>query len=130
MAKSARASTRKRNNANLRTKVFKPVEDARLARLSAKLQEIADAPKPETEKEMDVDGKEQEADPETEIAQDDKDEAMQWAAVTSSSKHTRGKKSFGKIVKKTPKRRVKAKSQMVFPSEIARKKRQSKTKKT
>ena len=58
------------------------------------------------------------------------DEAMQWAGVTSSSKHSRGKKSFGKIVKKTPKRRVKAKAQMVFPSEIARKKRQAQTKKT
>lgn len=72
MAKSARASTRKRNNANLRTKVFGPASDARLERLSAKLQEIANAPKPETEKEMEVDGKEQQIDPETEALQDEK----------------------------------------------------------
>lgn len=57
MAKSARASTRKRNNANLRSKVFGPAQDARLERLSAKLQEIANTPKPETEKQMEVDGK-------------------------------------------------------------------------
>jgi hypothetical protein len=72
MAKSARASTRKRNNANLRTKVFGPAHDARLERLSTKLQEIANAPKPETEKEMEIDGKEQQADPETDLLQDEK----------------------------------------------------------
>lgn len=60
MAKSQRASTRKRNNANLRTKVFGPAQDARLERLSAKLQEISNTPKPETEKKMEVDAEEQE----------------------------------------------------------------------
>ena len=55
MAKSARASTRKRNNAKLRTKVFGPAIDARTERLSAKLQELANAPKPEEEKKMEVD---------------------------------------------------------------------------
>lgn len=57
MAKSARASTKKRNNANLRSKVFGPAHDARTERLSAKLQELANTPKPEQEgkKDMDVD---------------------------------------------------------------------------
>ena len=55
MAKSARASTRKRNNANLRTKVFGPAFDARTERLSAKLQELANTPKPDEEKKMEVD---------------------------------------------------------------------------
>lgn len=72
MAKSARASSRKRNHANLRSKVFAPAHGARTERLSAKLQEIANAPKPETEKQMEVDGKEQEADLESKAPQDDK----------------------------------------------------------
>ncbi|TGZ81080.1 hypothetical protein EX30DRAFT_395887 [Ascodesmis nigricans] len=41
MAKSARASRIKRNNAALRDTVHKPVEEARLARLSEKLLEVA-----------------------------------------------------------------------------------------
>lgn len=49
MAKSARSSVRKRNNATLRAKVFGPVYDARTARLSAKLLEIAATPKRSTE---------------------------------------------------------------------------------
>ena len=55
MAKSVRASVVKRNHRNLRAKVFGPVHDARTARLSAKLQELAAKPKPEAEKVMDVD---------------------------------------------------------------------------
>ncbi|KAI2642554.1 hypothetical protein GGS21DRAFT_177631 [Xylaria nigripes] len=47
MAKSARASSRKVNNQRLKAKVFSPVEQARNARLSAKLLELAAAPKPE-----------------------------------------------------------------------------------
>ena len=56
MAKSARASVVKKNHRELRRKVFGPVHDARTARLSAKLQELAAQAKPETEKAMDVDG--------------------------------------------------------------------------
>lgn len=55
MAKSARASTKKRNNAKLRTKVFGPAIDARTERLSAKLQELANTPKPDEKKKMEVD---------------------------------------------------------------------------
>src|ERR1700761_2690635 len=57
MAKSARASEVKRNHRKLRATVFGPAHDARTARLSAKLQELAAKPKPETEKAMDVDEK-------------------------------------------------------------------------
>ncbi|BCR89069.1 DUF2423 domain-containing protein [Aspergillus chevalieri] len=53
MAKSARASETKRNHAKLRATVFGPVSDARTARLSAKLQELASQPKPpQDEKKM------------------------------------------------------------------------------
>lgn len=47
MAKSSRASSRKANNQRLKANVFGPVEIARNARLSAKLLELAAAPKPE-----------------------------------------------------------------------------------
>ena len=62
MAKGARASTRKRNNATLRAKVFRPAYDARTERLSAKLQELASAPRPEQEKTMYVEEEKKEAD--------------------------------------------------------------------
>lgn len=62
MAKSARASSKKRNHANLRKKVFGPAHDARTERLSAKLQEIANTAKPDDEKPMEVDGEKLEGD--------------------------------------------------------------------
>jgi hypothetical protein len=40
MAKSARSSAKKANKRALKDKVFGPVEDARIERLSAKLQEV------------------------------------------------------------------------------------------
>lgn len=54
MAKGARASTKRTNRTALRARVFKPLEDARAARLSAKLQEIIAQPLPERP-EMDLD---------------------------------------------------------------------------
>ncbi len=56
MAKGARASSRKRNNAALRAKIFGPAVDARTERLSAKLQELVSRPKPVDERAMLVDG--------------------------------------------------------------------------
>lgn len=58
MAKSQRASTRKRNNAVLRSKLFGPAVDARTERLSAKLQELATKPKADQERTMEVDEQE------------------------------------------------------------------------
>lgn len=52
MAKGARASTIKSNNAKLKANVFGPIETARTERLSAKLLELASAPKPVRETEM------------------------------------------------------------------------------
>lgn len=60
MAKSARSSVTKNNNRKLRKTIFGPAHAARTARLSAKLQELAAKPKPETEKAMDVDDKSEE----------------------------------------------------------------------
>jgi hypothetical protein len=64
MAKSSRASTIKSNNQRLKAKVFGPVESARAERLSAKLLELAAAPKPprpEAEEMKIVDGEEESA---------------------------------------------------------------------
>ena len=52
MAKSSRASSVKANNQRLKKNVFGPVEDARTARLSAKLLELAAQPKPQRDTEM------------------------------------------------------------------------------
>ena len=63
MAKGLRASTRKRNNAKLRSTVFGPVIDARTERLSAKLQEIAAKPRPDQERGMEVDSTDEKGTP-------------------------------------------------------------------
>ena len=57
MAKGLRASVNKRNKSKLRDRVFGPVEAARTERLSAKLLELAQQPKPARDTEMLVDGK-------------------------------------------------------------------------
>lgn len=59
MAKSLRSSVKKGNKARLRSKVFRPVEDARTERLSAKLLELAAKPNPTAALDptsMDLDG--------------------------------------------------------------------------
>lgn len=55
MAKSQRASSRKRNNAAIRNRLYHPATDARTERLSAKLQELASKPRQDEERAMDVD---------------------------------------------------------------------------
>ena len=47
MAKGLRASTKKANRVKLRSRVFRPVEEARTQRLSTKLIELASKPKDE-----------------------------------------------------------------------------------
>ena len=47
MARSLRSNRGQVNKSNLRKKVFNPVEHARAERLSAKLLELAQQPKPE-----------------------------------------------------------------------------------
>lgn len=69
MAKSARASSEKVNKARLRAKVFGPVEEARVARLSARLMQIANS-KDDDEMTDAVDAKEQEQEQESKKADD------------------------------------------------------------
>ncbi len=54
MAKSARASTKKSNRTKLRARVFRPIEDARTQRLSAKLMALASQPRPDRLDAMEV----------------------------------------------------------------------------
>lgn len=66
MAKSSRASSKKANNQRLKASVFGPVESERQKRLSAKLLEIASAPKPVPERQMeDAEGQEESEDKKT-----------------------------------------------------------------
>lgn len=58
MAKSSRSSARKANAHRRATNINGPVEQARAERLSAKLVEIAQQPKPETS-DVNMDGKSQ-----------------------------------------------------------------------
>lgn len=55
MAKGLRSSTRKANNQRLKNNVFGPVEAARAERLSAKLMELANQPKPQHDTDMKTD---------------------------------------------------------------------------
>lgn len=129
MAKSARASTRKRNNANLRAKVFGPAHDARTQRLSEKLQQLAAAPKPETEKTNDTAENAEAQNPDSVNTNDvpdvDMDEAAAIAAAQPRSKRTKQSKGIKKRSSRT-----KPKHQVVFPSDIARRRRQSKAKRS
>ncbi|KAI9718970.1 MAG: hypothetical protein M1812_003855 [Candelaria pacifica] len=55
MAKSSRSSSKKANKSKLRSRVFRPVENARTERLSAKLLHLASQPKPTETDAMKID---------------------------------------------------------------------------
>ncbi|KAL6245099.1 hypothetical protein RBB50_007874 [Rhinocladiella similis] len=120
MAKSARASVTKRNHRNLRAKVFGPAHDARLERLSAKLQELAAKPKVNEEKAMDVDEATEQVegeDPTNDSAEEmevDADGAKTKSAE-SRSKKSRSNAKGHRVSKRKPR------NMMVFASERARK---------
>ncbi|KAF1733395.1 hypothetical protein ACQRIT_003968 [Beauveria bassiana] len=101
MAKSGRSSTRKANNRRLAATVFGPAETARAERLSAKLQELAKQPKPETS-----DANMEDADVEAEAADAGDAVAMDVDKKRAASKRI-GRK---RIDKRKPK-----KASIVFP---------------
>ncbi|KAH8895151.1 hypothetical protein GQ53DRAFT_642268 [Thozetella sp. PMI_491] len=107
MAKSSRASSVKANNRALKKNVFGPVEDARTARLSAKLLELAAQPKPQRDEKMDEDAGE---------AKDESKEDEPTKMDDSASKKAGGKR-------KIEKRRVKKKSSILFHNKFADKKK-------
>ncbi|KAF3024353.1 hypothetical protein E8E14_014171 [Neopestalotiopsis sp. 37M] len=117
MAKSSRASTIKTNNQRLKAKVFGPVEQARRERLSAKLLEIASAPKPEkpeAENEMKIVDDETEAKAEQDDGKENLAAAITTMDVDKPSSNTRNSKN--RIAKR------KKPSKIVFPKHGDRKK--------
>lgn len=90
--------------------------------------ELANLPKPDDEKKMDVeDEKAEKDDSATTAAQiEDEDEDMKWTAMQQSDHRKSRSKAVsraGRIAKRKPR------NQVVFPSELARRKRSIKAKK-
>ncbi|EEU39571.1 uncharacterized protein NECHADRAFT_81891 [Fusarium vanettenii 77-13-4] len=103
MAKSSRSSTRKANNRRLVANVFGPAESARAERLSAKLLELAQQPKPESsDVKMSVDEDNEES--------NEKEDAEEVTTMDVDS----GKPSSGRIEKKRGDKRKQKKSKIVF----------------
>ncbi|CAG8115501.1 unnamed protein product [Penicillium olsonii] len=96
MAKSIRASVSKRNRATLRKNFFGPIVDARTERLHAKLQELADKPRPEAPEKS----KREQAEDEAAKAQLGGDEAMDV-----DSKAPKSAKKVGRVQKRNQKPR-------------------------
>lgn len=138
MAKSARASVTKKNHRNLRKKIFGPAHDARTARLSAKLQELAAKPRVNEDKTMDVDSTAQEDGGEqstngvlegeyssqmaatcthsiTEMELDGEGVSMKPSKSRSDKDKARSSRKAHKVSKRKPR------NSMVFASERARK---------
>ena len=118
MAKGQRASTVKRNNSALRAK-FAPIYDARTARLSAKLQEIAAQPKPVREETMDVDANEDGSKDQEE--DDDSDIDMKGTTKSKKKPEITKKRGPTRVMKKIANR--KAKKSIVFERNAGKKKR-------
>ncbi|KAK4945183.1 hypothetical protein LTR10_015609 [Elasticomyces elasticus] len=120
MAKSARASDTKKNHRNLRKKVFGPAHDARTARLSAKLQELAAKPRVNEDKIMEVDSTPQEEGGEqiTNGGSEEMEldgEGVSMKSSKSRSDKARASRKAHKVSKRKPR------NSMVFASERARK---------
>ncbi|KAF9871618.1 hypothetical protein CkaCkLH20_10816 [Colletotrichum karsti] len=107
MAKSARSSVRKNNNQRLKKNVFGPVESQRTERLSAKLLELAKAPKPEKEADVNMDADEQD---DAQINPDEGDEDIKKAEDTRMEvDSSKPRRRSGRIQKQ------KKTSKIVFP---------------
>lgn len=118
MAKGARASTRKRNNAALRAKIFGPATDARTERLSTKLKELISKPKPAQDKvmadyNMGEEVKEKGSRVDHANLVDDMDVDPQTTIPKRKHKHYTSKVEKKKAHRKTHK---KAKNSIVFPA--------------
>lgn len=120
MAKGQRASTVKRNNTALRAK-FAPIYDARTARLSAKLQEIAAQPKPPRDETTDVDAEGlkagQNSDSDSDVDMNGVSKSKRKNPVGGSTK----KRGPTRVMKKIANR--KAKKSIVFERSAGKKKR-------
>jgi hypothetical protein len=120
MAKGQRASTVKRNNTALRAK-FAPIYDARTARLSAKLQQIAAQPKPSRDETMDADAEGlkvgQNSDSDSDVNMNGVSKSKTKKSVSGSTK----RRGPTRVMKKIANR--KAKKSIMFERSAGKKKR-------
>ncbi|GAD99331.1 hypothetical protein ANI_1_6134 [Paecilomyces variotii No. 5] len=123
MAKSSRSSVEKRNRAKLRATVFGPAVDARTARLSAKLQELAAQPRP---KDTDAAGMEvgnstdkQDANSATQKVQNP-DAEMDIDGTNASTTKASSSKKNGRVQKR---RNKKPRSSIVFSRHSSKEKK-------
>ncbi|KAK7520939.1 uncharacterized protein IWZ02DRAFT_273437 [Phyllosticta citriasiana] len=109
MAKSSRSSVKKTNNQKLKKNVFGPVENARAQRLSERLLELAQQPRPAKD-EMEVENNQH---PESNDARPEETEAaeMELDDEPKPSSSASSKKKAGRVQKK---RRGKATSTIAF----------------
>ncbi|KAI1617495.1 hypothetical protein EDD36DRAFT_3160 [Exophiala viscosa] len=121
MAKSARASDTKKNHRILRKKIFGPAHDARTARLSAKLQELAAKPRVTEDKTMEVDSTPREEGGEQSTNGGSEEMELDGEGVSMKPSKSRSDKarSISRKAHKVSKR--KPRNSMVFASERARK---------
>ncbi|KAF2143037.1 uncharacterized protein K452DRAFT_286661 [Aplosporella prunicola CBS 121167] len=111
MAKSSRSSIKKTNNKNLKTRVFGPVENDRTERLSQKLLELAQQPRPaKSEMEVEKDEAAAEAQPDAQ-ADNSEDMELDDANATTKPSMTSLKKKTGRVQKK---RRGKPQNTLTF----------------
>ncbi|CAI6333440.1 unnamed protein product [Periconia digitata] len=118
MAKGLRASSTKSNRTALRSRVFEPVENARLERLHQKLLEVAQQPKPENPKknEMELDAPEGSNDAASNDDDFPKDMDVDGATTATSSSSSKSKQKDRKAMRKAKKlRRTKPKNAIRFP---------------
>ncbi|SPN98337.1 uncharacterized protein DNG_01384 [Cephalotrichum gorgonifer] len=121
MARGLRSNARKANNRKLKANVFGPVEDARAERLSAKLMEVANQPKPIVDAEMKTD----------DLASDDGVDSPKQAEESEAMDVDSAQKTLSatqRALKKNLERRRKTKSRIVFTKYKDMKKRKGKGK--
>ncbi|PBP17435.1 hypothetical protein BUE80_DR011806 [Diplocarpon rosae] len=113
MAKGARASKIKANNAKLKGEVFGPVETNRTARLSAKLLELASQPRPKPPvKDVEMDKKDIAEDEIVPFAEPKPAEDMEIDEYMTKTKRDTSKSGKGTIQRR---KTSKYKSAIVFP---------------
>ncbi|KAH8600781.1 hypothetical protein B0O99DRAFT_609451 [Bisporella sp. PMI_857] len=110
MAKGARASTKKANNARLKSTVFGPVETARAERLNAKLMELIAQPKP-SQKDVEMTAQDDVTNVEAAPASDNKQTDAMEVDQDASKSATKSKRS-GRVEKRRSSSR---KASIVFP---------------
>jgi len=115
MAKGLRASTKKANRAKLRSKVFGPVEDARMQRLSSRLMDIASRAQSKATQDVGVDESDRSKPGQQEDKTELKDQAKKSSEDMEMEDSTVAASTQYPSSSRIKKRRFKAKSSVAFP---------------